>query len=70
MLMSSLRLDAQRQSSAFMQLQLVYCLLCVADVHAGDRGRVMVQGRMSMAQLVIANQSLLALMLHVMHTPR
>ena len=53
-----------------MQLQLVYCLLCVADVHASDYGRMMVQGRTSMAQLVIANQSLRALMLHVMRTPR
>ena len=53
-----------------MQLQLVYCLLCFADVHASDRVRVMVQGRTSMAQLVNANQSLQALMLHVMHTPR
>ena len=45
-------------------------LLCVADIHASKRSIVMVQGRTSMAQLVNANQSLQALMSHVMHTAR
>ncbi len=53
-----------------MQLRLVCCLLCVADIHASNRGIVMVQGRTSMAQLVNANQSLQALMTHVVHTAR